>query len=450
IKRLVGLPGERLKIQNGDLYVKEGDSDFEIARKPAEKVLAMRQLVHDTDHQPARLRKSGYPLRWGDAENGWQSTETVEGQLVKQSFDVKASGLPVWLRYSHLPPDAIAWKTALENSEQRYPPKPQLITDFNAYNTAVKRIEHNRHDVLSVGPQNLGLHWVGDLILEAAVEVRSDHGNLILELVESGRRFRCTLDVATGQAVLSAIPFGQTSPTAGFAPTASTRVKNQGAYHLRFANVDDQLLLWVNGKLVSFDSSTQYDSEELFGENAGLAPQASDENPGDLSPVAIGAQELDASVSRLSVWRDIYYIADKNTPDDPKENRDLGIVSDFLVLRLGDHLGVVTDRGVVRLDQMLEDPAYWYAFDARQIKEFELDKDLFFVMGDNSAASSDARLWAIGNCNAPGVPGGAYLERQLLTGKAVCVYWPHSFSRVPGTGIPFPLFPNFADMRLIR
>ena len=47
-------------------------------------------------------------------------------------------------------------------------------------------------------------------------------------------------------------------------------------------------------------------------------------------------------------------------------------------------------------------------------------------------------------------PGGAYMDRRLLIGKALCVYWPHSWNRIPGTPIPFPLFPNFADMRLVR
>ena len=49
-----------------------------------------------------------------------------------------------------------------------------------------------------------------------------------------------------------------------------------------------------------------------------------------------------------------------------------------------------------------------------------------------------------------GRPGGAYLERDLLIGKALCVYWPHSWNRVPGTPIPFPLFPNVEDMRIVR
>ena len=79
--------------------------------------------------------------------------------------------------------------------------------------------------------------------------------------------------------------------------------------------------------------------------------------------------------------------------------------------------------------------------------EFPLGKDQFFVMGDNSAESSDARLWGRDH---PGQVRGQYLERRLLIGKALTVYWPHSWNRIPGTPIPFPLFPNFQDMRLVR
>ena len=79
--------------------------------------------------------------------------------------------------------------------------------------------------------------------------------------------------------------------------------------------------------------------------------------------------------------------------------------------------------------------------------DFALNEDQLFVMGDNSAESSDARLWVNSD---RGKPGGPYLDRRLLIGKALCVYWPHSWNQIPGTPIPFPLFPNIADMRLVR
>ena len=98
---------------------------------------------------------------------------------------------------------------------------------------------------------------------------------------------------------------------------------------------------------------------------------------------------------------------------------------------------------------MAADPNLWNLYSKRRYEDFTLGQDQFFVMGDNSPESSDARLW-IGGPTSRGRPGGSYLERQLLIGKALCVYWPHSWNRIPGTPIPFPLFPNFMDMRLIR
>jgi signal peptidase I len=94
-------------------------------------------------------------------------------------------------------------------------------------------------------------------------------------------------------------------------------------------------------------------------------------------------------------------------------------------------------------------PSLWERYRERKSVEFPLGDDQFFVMGDNSPESSDARLWLSGD-QAGGRPGGAYLERRLLIGKALCVYWPHSWNRIPGTPIPFPLFPNLEDMRLVR
>ncbi len=83
IKRLVGLPGETLRIFQGDIFLgKENaaeDKDFEIAHKPPNKVLAMRQLVHDTDYDPAELDAAGWPLRWhASPESGpsaWKARE---------------------------------------------------------------------------------------------------------------------------------------------------------------------------------------------------------------------------------------------------------------------------------------------------------------------------------------------------------------------------------------
>ncbi len=78
--------------------------------------------------------------------------------------------------------------------------------------------------------------------------------------------------------------------------------------------------------------------------------------------------------------------------------------------------------------------------------------DEFLMLGDNSAESKDSRLWE----EDPDTP--FYVRRELLKGKAVWIYWPHSWDRVPGSdkmasfpnGIWFPLFPNFSRMGFVR
>ena len=45
IKRLVGLPGETIRIQHGDLWVRQGEEPFHIARKPPKKLAAMLQRL---------------------------------------------------------------------------------------------------------------------------------------------------------------------------------------------------------------------------------------------------------------------------------------------------------------------------------------------------------------------------------------------------------------------
>jgi signal peptidase I len=216
------------------------------------------------------------------------------------------------------------------------------------------------------------------------------------------------------------------------APAAKTPLSAPGHYHVAFANFDEQLRLWVDDKPVTFEGDGKYDADQVFG-GSRIRPYTGQADPGDLAPVGIGVRDGAVDVTRLQVWRDIYYIADR---------WDRSPVN-----------GVVTDYQDVPdqlLGQVARDPSLWNAFLNRREVRFPLGENQLFVMGDNSAESSDARLWKAGASRGGGVPGGAYLEERLLIGKALCVYWPHSWNRIPGTPVPFPLFPNFADMRLVR
>jgi signal peptidase I len=159
----------------------------------------------------------------------------------------------------------------------------------------------------------------------------------------------------------------------------------------------------------------------------------------DLAPAGIGARGSKLAVTRLKLWRDIYYIADSWERREQLGGGGMPI-SDYVR---------PTERMVSNLRR---DPSTWDQFPGRAHVDFPLGEDQYFVMGDNSPESSDARLWREVRIREDGAlagqPSGAYLERKLLIGKAVCVYWPHAWITLPFKRIP--AWPNFKDMRLVR
>ena len=415
IKRLVGLPGETLRISHGALWIRRNDQPIaavQIARKPPEKLLAMLQPVFDNDYMPVIRQKNPWPPRWSGA--GWKSSDEASFET-----DGKTPG-DAWLRYSHLVPSFDQWQQMANPGGLQPEVMPSLISDFVAYNTG-QPPPPRRPNALGLNadfgpreegepvapprPDALGLNWVGDLALQCTVQLQSAAGQTIVELVKGGRRFRCRINLADGKAELSISGAGGGQ----FHSKEATTLRGQGPHRLMFANADDQLLLWVDDKLVSFDAPTTYDSRVL----GNRVP-----TPDDLSPVGIAAEGAALRVSHLKIFRNIYYIADSRATQGRY---------------ITEYTGEIPD---------LANPRTWHGFqDVREV-EFRLECDQFFAMGDNSAMSSDSRLWSCQN----------WVDRKLLIGKALFIYWPHSWHKVTlwGHDIPFPYFPNFRKMGLVR
>ena len=87
------------------------------------------------------------------------------------------------------------------------------------------------------------------------------------------------------------------------------------------------------------------------------------------------------------------------------------------------------------------------AFGTHPDKLAVLGPDQFMMAGDNSEHSLDGRLW--GNPDefvAAQIDTAPFLvNRDLLIGKAWCVYWPSAF-RIGN----FPIIPDFGSVRFIR
>jgi signal peptidase I len=372
----------------------------------------MAQIVYDHDFVVDAMTQAGWPLRWQNWPADSSAWKSDDGG---RSFAVESSQGDVrWLRYRHYVPSLFDWQALERGQVDRDAVKPLLITDFYAYDTSVDRNKPADQ------ARMLGLHWVGDLLLECDLESIDGRGTAHLDLVQGGKHFRCAINVETGEARLAI------DALEAFQPKAQTAVRGAGRHHVAFANIDRQLVLWVDGRPVDFDAPTVYDKLDND------VPRSTPDDPLDLAPAGVGSQSAHLAASHIRLWRDIYYIATRQN--------EFGGLSDY------------TGSQIARLNyqqlfHFLATPQLWVPaggpgpFDERRTDAlFELRADQFFMLGDNSPMSEDARLWA----------GEKFVSRELLIGRALYIFWPHSFNRIPGTSIPFPFFPNFARMGFIR
>jgi len=352
--------------------------------------VAMLQCVHDSRHVSADLEQAGWPTCWSD----WSAADRGPGGRwttadAGRSFSVQAREAdgPATLRYRHFLPTAEEWEAVRGGESLAGRARPTLIDDFQPYNAIATRP-----------------HWVGDLAVEMVCDTAGGPGGrLAIDLVEAGAAHRCEIDLATGEAVVVVAGDRPGEPA-----RARTPVRGKGSWRILFANVDDELSLFVGGRRMAFDGPTRW--TRSIGEvprhrpvDVAVAPGAAEAS--DLSPVGITAVGADLRVKDLRVLRDTYYIG-------------------------------AVDVGA-RPGEILEEDRL----------EFPLQADQFFVLGDNSAASKDSRLWLEGH----------HVDRDLLIGKALAVFWPHAVPaswaipvKIRGTELRLPSWPNFGRMRFVR
>jgi signal peptidase I len=470
IKRLIGLPGERVRIVGGNIYtsgVEESDDHLRIARKPPAKIESLLQIVDDTDHIPPELRELGWPSRW----QAWPATSR-QWQMAASGnrfeIDGKQPG-EEWLRYRHLVPSFEDW--SFIESQHRLPDgvaeRPgNLIGDFYAYNTSrtvfgspkrwwqsltlpsyspAKDLPHGSGPGDPPWPRFLGEHWVDDLAVDCTVDVRGSSGELSLLLVRAGVKHICRINLADGKATMSMVdPAGKELDFSSddhqqtvTQPTATTGVRGPGRYQLRLSNVDHETLLWVNGAVVKFDGPTTYDPD---GMNDMPVPRYTQADPLDMAPAGIGSRGAAVEVSSLKIYRDKYYIA-----SDFDAGRDENDYSKQVVI-----YGQGANSEGEAIQAIFSTPELWnpdrsnlFAPENRRHVDFPLEEDQFFPLGDNSPQSEDARFWMMPMPDNTLVPHH-YVERDLLIGKALLIYWPHTWNR------PVPFWPNFGRMGRIR
>jgi signal peptidase I len=379
IKRCIGRPGETIGIYYGKLYyldpsesyhyedkdkeipperlwehtnmhvndppelmdLLKNQQKFKIIRKAPGHIEVLKRLVYDNDHPAKDLTTN----RWM-GENG--STAWVAAP--PHGFKHAATTVDAfdWLRYHHILRDSV---------------KPQLITDFLGYNSAIVYADPNDHRVRphSHPPTN----WVGDLIIDCEATIEQAEGELVLEVCKGVDRFRATWDLATGDCALSRV-------TAKGVVELEKRPTNlrKGTHHLRFANVDDRLVVWVD-KNLPFGDGVTYEAAKNRGPTK--------EN--DLEPASIGVSKGAVTIQKMKLWRDTYYTLDPGNPD------------------YGNH----------EIDWT--DPSKWDPLRELSCKTIYVQPGHYLCMGDNSPESSDGRQWGL-------------VPERLMLGRALMVYFP--------------------------
>jgi signal peptidase I len=497
IKRCIGLPSETIRIRDGDIYIQKRlqekqaeknqpatlNGPFEIARKPPFVVLAMAQKLYDSKHLAKSLIAAGVPNAWqpfplekdANPAGSWKIDQ--DGPEWNAMISNVSAGSTHWMRYYHRVVDPIAW-AKIESTKQLAAPmaaqSSRLITDFTAYNAAyyVDRpdsiaepyrdfVTRTMRDITrrsfsisqSVPTENDGVHWTGDLAVEADFVTTAGTQSIAFLLVEAGVEHECRIDLKSGLATATVMldgvvvdAFGTNNKATLKNANSQTSIRSGGRHRVRFANVDNTLNLWVDGKHVPWEVTGNMFPEGYQLSSARL-PKTSPTNPLDAAPVAIGVEGGGAEVFRCQVFRDIYHIACSNGNNGLYDYRELprslresstaeGSVRyarDVHNTTLEVLLREMSKEAICR-NLILSDANQWSnscMATARQTVDFRMEDDWFFPMGDNSSASSDGRIWG-------------HTPERLMIGRAVMVFWPHYWNA------PIPFVPNVQRMGLIR
>ncbi|XZE32789.1 signal peptidase I [Pirellulaceae bacterium SH501] len=472
IKRCIGLPNETIRITEGDIFVRRNDEPnkpFEIARKPPQVLGAMLQPVSDTHYIPKPLVKAGMPSWWqplSAEDKNWTVQWDEKAWTAVCKNDSKELS---WLRYYHRVVDPAAWNYIQTNGVFPARPdarQPRLILDFTAYNANYiastdpksnsRFSETVRNTVESEEPRSPGgsdgIHWIGDLASEFEIETSAGSQVLSLLLVESGTKHIVDINLADGKALArvekDGVLLSVFESNGEFVQQiqSNTRMRSGKKHRVKLANVDDQIVLWVDGTPVEWSPSNRINWSGVAGGKP-KGPTATEEDPLDGAPIGIAIAGGELRLSRAKVFRDIYYIAQgfnqlNDYPNLSETLRNSIPPGSRDTYAQGNHSTTIDQllrrMRVESLDRnvLAELPKKWgesAMTTSRRIVDYPMKDDWYFPLGDNSAASSDARSWA-----------DNHTPSRLMIGRAVIVFWPHFWNA------PVPFLPNVQRMGLIR
>jgi signal peptidase I len=387
IKRLVGLPGEKLQVLDGGLYVSQDHgATWTIQTRPRVVQDALWRIVYDNDYYPQQLQRSQGGVRELPWKQPWQIEAGSGWNLGKDASDGRVFQFDNSSGFGTIQFNPTAVQTG------------QTLTDYLAYDLGANADNNRRPGPEGEGsPDDRQRNPVSDLKLSLTY-CRADKGGgpLRMELKKLEDTFVAEITPTTAS-IFHDSPagrklIGQPVPFDGAA----------GHSHvIDFINVDYKVTLRIDG--VDVITSTPQD----YAPDVNRLLAAWHENTRLPSPsVSISAINQASTISHLSLWRNIYYTNDTR-----------------------------------------RQPGLFWGTPGNPV---QLGTDEFFVMGDNSLISADARYWDR-RIEIPeedlDVDAGRVPARFML-GKAFFVYWPAG-QRIFGPN-GYAIIPDFGDMRFIH
>jgi signal peptidase I len=265
VKRVIGLPGEAIRIDGGDIYI-----NGRIARKSLAEIRAMRILVHDSRFQPRDADR--FP-RWafraesrpGGQRSGWVSQN---GRFIHMANRAEGGPADDWLIYRH-------WEPA----RRRYGP----ILDFYGYNGGELQAENP----------------IADVGFEARLLTTETVESLAIRLRSGADLFQLRIPV-TIQGEIELRQNGRKKTLANCRNPFRDGAAGRKLLTLEAAAFDRRLQ-------VAIDGCPLFDPVDYDGlMTAAVANE---------SPIALGVSGGEAMVSEFRIYRDIYYTSTlANTP----------------------------------------------------------------------------------------------------------------------------------------
>ncbi len=398
IKRLVGLPNERLCFVDGNLYTQsmlKPDAPWRIVRKSdrPEVQRAVWQPIYHSEYVPldggtATRGGTGRQLTWS---NPWVArAPTHEHWRLGTARDY---------RYDHDEPGEIQFSFSaarmaqFNRSSVWYPYNQHKVPFVRGFRTSHREPVEDIRIACTVVPDTEGL----SLTLRTTARIDSPDGQMLVLAANIS---------AQGAATITSRPM----TSADQRTIASARGRPFKAHRparVELWYVDEQASLWIDGKrVIRHDIDLPIEQVHM---------RAAPTHPPDVRIKVAGSP---VTLLQVHVDRDIYY-SGMDASGNPA-------------------------RG-----------AYFHGQNPNLFVPVQLGADQFFCVGDNTPMSLDGRYWNKVNdwvaARTRSMQGTAdplgKVPRELMLGRAFYVYWPAPYSlKSHGLGI----LPNHGDRRFIR